>query len=335
MSTVELLPAIAHRLAAVSPRIPLVPLNIPRSVTRIVGRVRWIRSADAAWEVTSCLLQQSVAWVGLDTEFLSSSKPSESTLRTVQLSPVVHRDSALEVWRGLVFDANCKSLLEPLAKLLRQPWRFVVHYAEAEMQSLRAHDLPIPRDLFDTHLAARLCTLGRRDWQDFLEPEADIVDAPEVIRARHCLREAEDKDLSLLGLCKRFNVVHSFSGRKKQMATRFGSGEAVTSEMVAYAAQDAQVAAELYLPMVQQLESQGLRRHFEQIELPALPVVSDISRQGITVDPSRLKRVHRAAAKATDLYADELREQAATLGVRFENPRSGPAATRSGARPRS
>lgn len=326
MSNVRLLPGLEH-LAAQGPTAPpRAPLSVPRTRVRYVGDVQLIDTPEAAREAVSCLLQQRIGWVGLDTEYVSpqeSRDPLAVNLRTVQLAPAIPCDGGLEIWRGLVFLVGERpEVREPLAKLLRQPWRFVAHYARAEIESLTAAGLPIPTNIFDTHLAIRLCTLGHPDWHDFLNPNLQIIGEYDIIEAHTAAKEVQAKELSLLGLCSRFGVVHRFADRKDEMQMRFADGQPLDSEMVAYAAEDARVAASLYLPVVQQLSAQGLLGHFEQIELPALPVFIGIGLQGITVDSSRLERVRVAAEQATKHYADELRSRAATLGAVFDKPRS-------------
>ena len=303
------------------PRNQPVPTGIPRTSIRYVEQPRLVASGREAGEVAACILQQKVALVGLDTEFMQD-PGGDIRLRTVQLAPVVVRDGGLDIWRGVVFDMDCTEVRGALSRLLRQPWRFVVHSARAEHESLTAADLPVPRDLFDTHLATRLCTLGSPDWHDFLELDLDIIGDAECADARAAALEEQERTLSLLGLCQRFGVEHRFADRKVQMQERFAGGIPLDEKMVGYAAEDARVAAALYMPVVQQLASQGLLGHLERIELPALPVFLDISSQGVTVDPTRMERVVRAAEQAVEVLQEDLRSQAATLGVTLDKPRS-------------
>ena len=303
------------------PRSQPVPIGIPRTSIRYVEQPRLVASGKEAGEVVTCMLQQKMAVVGLDTEYMQN-PGGEIRLRTVQLAPAVLRGGGLDIWRGVVFDTGCAEVREALSTLLRQPWRFVVHYARAEFESLTAAGLPVPRDLFDTHLAARLCTLGSPDWHDFLESDIEIIGDYECAAARESAQKEQESTLSLLGLCQRFGVEHRFADRKAQMQERFASGTALDEQMVGYAAEDALVVATLYMPVVQQLASQGLLGHLERIELPALPVFLDISRQGATVDPTRLDRVVRAAEQAIEVIQVKLRSQAATLGMTLDRPRS-------------
>ena len=322
-SFVKLFPGLEYLAEDLERKVPTAPIGVPRAAVKYVGEIRLITTKREAEEVLICLMQQRVASVGLDTEFLTRSDGSIA-LRTAQLAPVIPRDGGYDIWKGVVFDVRRGEVREALARLLQQPWRFIVHYGRAEFDSLRACGLPVPRDLFDTHLAARLCTLGTPDWQDFLDPHLDVIGDAEVMDARAAAREEQERSLSLVALCERYGIEHRFAGQKDRMREQFMDDAPLDNQMIAYAAEDARVAAALYLPVVQQLAVQGLLAHFESIELPALPVFLDIARQGITVDPVRLRRVVCAADGAIDRYTEELRSQAATLGVRLCNPRSHP-----------
>ena len=183
-------------------------------------------------------------------------------------------------------------------------------------------DCPCQKDLFDTHLTARLCTLGSLDWRDFLAPELDVIGDSECMAAREAAREVQDRKLSLLGLCDRFDVTHRFADCKDRMQERFAAGLPLDGPMVSYAAEDAFVVAVLYFQVVQQVASQGLLGHLEKVELPALPVFLDITRQGATVDSTCLGRVVIAAGRAVSVIEKELRSQAAALGVTMDKPRS-------------
>ncbi len=91
-----------------------------------------------------------------------------------------------------------------------------------------------------------------------------------------------------------------------------------TDTVAVYAAEDADVTlklADVFSPM---LKAEGLDKLFAELEMPLLPVLTEMERRGIRVDPQVLKAMEVELSKA----ADEMREQIIELAGRPFNPDS-------------
>jgi|GEM_PF-6214007 DNA polymerase I-like protein with 3'-5' exonuclease and polymerase domains len=324
MHNIPLLPSFAATCESAQSRIIYPPQNIPRHPVIYDSKPEFVKTAQRAREIACTIMQQPLAWTGLDTEYSVDPTTGDARLLTVQFSPARPNGGKILISGGIVFDMRDDSMRGTVSELLRLPVRFVVHHARAEYQSLTGAGLPFPLQIFDTYLGMRLCTLGTPDWQDYLEPDSEFDDDNSFARARQVARQKKEKDLSLLGLCSRFSVQHRFADEKTDIQQRFAAGASIDGPMVAYAAEDAKIASALYPHVVNQLMVQGLLSHFEQIELPALPVFLSLERTGVTVDRSRLESVRSAAQKACDAFSRSLRSRARTLGVNMDNPNSPP-----------
>ena len=109
--------------------------------------------------------------------------------------------------------------------------------------------------------------------------------------------------------------IEDLIGRGKQQTTM----DTVPVDLVAvYAAEDADVALRLADELARQLGEEGLTDLFANLEMPLVPVLADMERQGIIVDPEALNRMSVALSKR----ADALREQVLELAGRQFNPDS-------------
>ncbi len=92
--------------------------------------------------------------------------------------------------------------------------------------------------------------------------------------------------------------------------------DAVPVEVVTpYAAEDADVTFRLAEVLQQELADEGLTQLFDDLEMPLLPVLADMERTGIIVDPQRLKKMETELSRK----ADSLREQIIDLAGREFN----------------
>jgi DNA polymerase-1 len=95
--------------------------------------------------------------------------------------------------------------------------------------------------------------------------------------------------------------------------------DAAPAELVApYAAEDADVALRLWDVLRVRLEEEGLEELFSELEMPLMPVLAEMERCGVRVEPEALKRMETALSR----QADGLRERIVAAAGREFNPDS-------------
>jgi len=85
---------------------------------------------------------------------------------------------------------------------------------------------------------------------------------------------------------------------------------ASTGTVTVYAAEDADVALRLGEKLESQLSKEGLTDLFARLEMPLLPVLVQMERTGVRVDPKALKRMERELSKQADALRDRITAEA-------------------------
>ena len=150
------------------------------------------------------------------------------------------------------------------------------HNIKYDMIVLAQADMPIAGPMFDTMVAAHVLDSTRRTYKlDALA--AEMLD-------HHCI------------------PIEDVIGRGRNQVTM----NAVPVEIVSpYAAEDADVTLRLADVLQRGLAEEGLTDLFEDLEMPLLPVLMEMERRGIIVDPQVLNR----QASALSGRAEQLRER--------------------------
>ncbi|HNX27060.1 MAG TPA: DNA polymerase I, partial [Phycisphaerae bacterium] len=93
-----------------------------------------------------------------------------------------------------------------------------------------------------------------------------------------------------------------------------------TDTVAVYAAEDADVTLRLANAMEKILDEMALRNLFENLEMPLMPILTEMERNGITVDPARLKAMQSEFSMKADVLRDRIIRLA---GVNFnlESPK--------------
>ncbi|HHX8482695.1 TPA: DNA polymerase [Vibrio diabolicus] len=202
-------------------------------------------------------------------------------------------------------------LLQPLLDL---PTTYIAHHAKAELHCLWQLGLTEPRTIWDTCIAERARYLGLHVFdndQVFDSENADIC-----ARAEH----AENNRIryALNTVASRYDIHHRFNLVKSDLQHSFidyDSGE-FTREQIHYAAEDAIVAAKLYLPQMQQLTLQGCYHHLITVEMPWVTTNAAMEWHGVSVDREKCNAVLNASTPKLET----LRSQLAQMGL--DNPNS-------------
>jgi len=157
------------------------------------------------------------------------------------------------------------------------------HNLKYDMNVLAGADMPLAGPMFDTMIAAHVLDSSRPTYKlDALA--AEMLD-------HQCI------------------PIEELIGRGRKQITM----DAVPVETVTpYAAEDADVALRLADVLTEKLKDEGLGDLFEKLEMPLMPVLAEMERRGILVDPARLKGQETELSRR----ADELRDRILALAGR-------------------
>ncbi|MHC4562483.1 MAG: DNA polymerase I [Planctomycetota bacterium] len=147
----------------------------------------------------------------------------------------------------------------------------------------------IAGDIFDTMVAAHVLDSSRMTYKlDALAAE---------LLGHHCI------------------PIEEIIGRGRNQITM---DTAPVDAVSTYAAEDADVTLRLADVLVEQLAAEQLGDLLAELEMPLLPVLADMERHGVLVDPQRLKKMETALSHR----ADELRKRIIALAGCEFNPDS-------------
>ena len=235
--------------------------------------------------------------VSVDTE-TDSLAPMQAKLCGVSIAYTQRQDHEQTAERGAYIPIRCqdapcldeKMVLETLRPVLEDPAvPKVGQNLKYDMLVLRRHGVELRGATFDTMVASYL------------------IDAT---RSSHKL-----DNLALAHLGHEMIPIEQVIGKGKQQR----SFDCVPlDEATVYAAEDADVALRLCEFFTPQLKTMGLKKLFDELEMPLVYVLAELEYNGIRVDPDELDRQREAMAERIT----ELRRQIIdTAGVDF-NPDS-------------
>ena len=148
-----------------------------------------------------------------------------------------------------------------------------------DLNVLRRAGFELNGKMFDTMIAAHVLDSTRMTYKlDALA--AEMLD-------HHCI------------------PIEEVIGRGRNQVTM----DAVPVETVcAYAAEDADVTLRLADVLAEALEQEDLTALFEDLEMPLMPVLADMERRGILLDPAALKRQEVELSRRADVLRDRVIE---------------------------
>jgi DNA polymerase I len=149
------------------------------------------------------------------------------------------------------------------------------HNIKYDLAVLRRAGLPISAPAFDTMIAEWLCNPGSRSLGL--------------------------KELGFVRLGVEMTPIEALIGKGAKQITmdRVGAAQAA-----AYAAADADVTLRLIAPLRAELESRGQTRLFAELEMPLIPILAEMEREGVRLDTAWLEQLGRDMQ--TELQAIEL-----------------------------
>ncbi|MHC4947843.1 MAG: DNA polymerase I [Planctomycetota bacterium] len=144
-------------------------------------------------------------------------------------------------------------------------------------------------------------TVLRRHGVRLAGPLFDTMIASYVIDATRSSHRLDVLALALLGhTCIPITELIG-TGRNQK-----GFDEVPLDRAVDYAAEDADLTLRLREVLGAELDRLGLRRLFEEVEMPLVPVLAELERNGIRVDPDELDRQREQLARRIDALRREI-----------------------------
>lgn len=202
-------------------------------------------------------------------------------------------------------------VLQPLLDL---PTTYIAHHAKAELHCIWQLGLTAPRIIWDTCIAERARYLGLHmfDNQQHFESLEDEINAKDAHDQSNSIRYA------LNAVAARYDISHQFNTTKPQLQQSFlnYNGGGFTNEQVNYAAEDAIVAAKLFMPQQQQLMLQGCHNHLITVEMPWVITNAAMEWYGVRIDRGKSEAVLAASLPKLDVLKAKLQ----LMGL--ENPSS-------------
>lgn len=325
-----------HRLAGDVPRVPMERLrrHLRPSPVSLSRDVHLVTTAGEAEAMASAIARMNVVTIGIDAEF-QYGDPRESgendwsdlsRLRVISIGLAVRvRDTrGAELVVGYTVDVRRNETHSAVGNVLRLPVTFVAHHVKSELCALRALGLPWPRALFCTWTAARLLTLGIHHARYEIP---DPADDEEEVEAEQRADKRRYHATSLVGLARTHGVSFPFEFDKAAMQRRYlklRDEEQLTPRDARYVVGDAYVALALHGLLRSHLVEAGLDHHYDHVELPAVLVLIDCERAGITVRREKLDIAQTALSQALFEWEREL----GTFGFRpSATPRTLPGAS--------
>jgi len=275
---------------------------LPLNSRYFVNKTTYVATVADARTMLEFARQSPLSCVGLDTEFKYDRPGVELKKNLMVFDPrsihplllslaFVEPNSDGGSISCFVVDLRKPELLSLLREIFRLPVRFVGHFVKVEHFCVWQMGLPEPAMIWDTWVAEKARYLGKWHYRYKLPAHADEIDDA------HAKEDAEDDDAffcSLLATCHRHGVTHRGAAHKRRLQQSFlvhPDGAPFTEEQIAYAAEDAIVAALLFPKQVGVAVNDGTLHHLETIEMPWVRTTARVEWNGIKIDGDKVKKV--------------------------------------------
>ncbi len=238
----------------------------------------------------------------------------EPLLMSLALSSVQGDEHALFPF---VIDLRQRGLNSLVQQVLDLPVPYIAHHAKAELHCLWQLGIRVPDQWWCTCIAERSLYLGlhHKGKSVVFESTAEEIDAKMQQDQSDRIR------YSLVATASRYGIKHRFQHAKETHQKSFLDHQAdqpFSHDQIEYAAEDAIVAAKLYLPQINQTTQNGLMGHLVSIEMPWVVTNARMEWDGVLVDASKRQRVAQACGPRSSALIQQLSSDG------LDNPRSHP-----------
>jgi DNA polymerase-1 len=207
---------------------------------------------------------QRAPLLALDTE-TTSTDPMRADLVGISLSVVEGEGYYLPLRHDGGPNLEFSEIANRLGPLLADPHiPKTGHNIKYDLAVLRQAGFPLSAPAFDTMIAEWLCNPGSRNLGL--------------------------KELGFVRLGVEMTPIEALIGKGAKQITmdRVGAEQAA-----AYAAADADISLRLVAPLRADLESRGQTRLFAELEMPLIPVLAEMEREGVRLDTAYLEQLGR------------------------------------------
>jgi len=272
-------------------------------------------------------LQRPLSFIGVDTEFRYRRPPvllgrGKEVYDIRSIHPLLLsialvepcRDGGYQVY-PFVVDVRDPGIAAVLHDLFRIPVCFVGHNLKVELFCFWQLGIPAPGFLWDTYIFEKFRILGRYHPQR--SASQDDVDV-EAIRAKEEILEQKQFRLSLSATCLRYGISHRFSGDKEALQRSFlihEDDKLFSPAQIEYSAEDAVVAAQLYIPQTLAAVEIGAQDHLNLVEMPWTRTNARIEWNGFRVHEERAREV----TAMIETHQQVLKDHLAEMGLENEN----------------
>lgn len=324
---IPLLPGWRERIDRVVEEPPRRPI-LPKSPAFYAAHFQEVCDEPAARNMVELVRQRAIAYAGFNTAFcyghpgMPMKRLGDQVLEWHDPRSVVPLLLSFAFWEPnpegadrlyrFVVDLRVEAVREHVQAVLNCPFPFCCHFAPAELNCLWQLGLREPRTIWDTWVAQRVQLLGRhhrRNHGGSADDDAAAEDRAKLEIINRC---------DLLAVCRNHGIAHGFAHHKKAFQQSFLEmrNEAFTDDQLAYAVEDAVVAARLYPLQINEAVRTNTLDHLKDVEMPWTVTNARVIFDGVYACPDRLAHVEAACRQNSARLREELR----ALGV--NNPNS-------------
>jgi DNA polymerase-1 len=191
-------------------------------------------------------------------------------------------------------------VVKALAPLFTLPVCFVGHNLKVELFCLWSLNLEEMTTVWDTYIAEKAFALGRNYHGSKV---TNVMDEFERSDIKKSCNQQNETALTLVATAHRYGIVHQNTGNKHALQSSFLEFEIdgeFTQEQVEYAAEDAIVAAKLYLHQLQAAANLGVLQHLVTVEMPWVFTTAQMEWNGVKVDATKRVQVVTKAQQFTN-----------------------------------
>lgn len=288
---------------------------LPISPDHYVGQLKQVNTVDELQELISLAYQLPLTTISLDFEF-SYTRPAiqlrngkeKYDIRSIRpllmAVTLVSRNADSLTLHNFVIDLTQPDLAAELQPLLDLPVTYIAHHAKAELHCIWQLGLLEPKLWWDTCIAERARYLGKHVF----DANQSFDHLADEIKAKNTHQEENRIRYGLAATAKRYGIEHAFSHNKSSLQQSFldySCGD-FSQNQIEYAAEDAIVAAKLYLPQQQQLLMQGVTNHLITVEMPWVITNAAMEWHGVVVDREKCNLVLNASTPKLKLLSKQL-----------------------------